>query len=507
MTPLAKDVLNMQESDDTKIHFVPERFNNTFTTWLENIQDWCISRQLWWGHRIPAWYKGDEVIVSPTSPGEGYVQDEDVLDTWFSSGLWAFSTFGWPEDTDLLKRYTPTSTLVTGYDIIFFWVARMAVMSKHFTGKRPFEKCLIHGLIRDEKGRKMSKSLGNGVDPFDVIAEYGCDALRYFLTTNSTPGQDLRYSNAKVASSWNYINKIWNISRYILMSMESSNYQDEEVDYNKLTDIDRWIYSRCNEVIEKATSLYDKFEFGEAAKFIYNFVWDDFASWYVELSKVTLKQEEKAINTCAVLKEILTVILKLLHPYMPFMTEEIYQHFYDGSITVSSWPTKFIIKDEIDNSNVLSFFELVTSLRNTRVENNVAPSKPLNMIILSDNDNLISFLKKNDDYLKRFLNYETLNYNTSFNAKDYQVSILENLQLAFPLKELKDFEKEIERLEKEEQKLIGEVKRSEEMLNNPNFVNKAPASKVESEKAKLENYKEQLSKVQELLEELKENHE
>ena len=508
MDKLSQDVLEMQENEATRINFVPERFNKTFETWISNTQDWCISRQLWWGHRIPAWYKGDEIVISKTKPGEGYVQDEDVLDTWFSSALWAFSTFGWPEETELLKRYTPTNCLVTGYDIIFFWVARMAFMTRHFRGKRPFKDCLIHGLIRDELGRKMSKSLGNGVDPFDVVAKYGCDSLRYFLTTNSTPGQDLRYSNEKVAASWNFINKIWNISRFIQMNLAANGYNNQPIDESKLTEIDKWLFSRLNKVIDTANENFEKYEFGEAAKAIYNFAWDDFASWYVELSKVTLNDETLKINTCAILKEVIIAIVKLLHPYMPFVTEEIYQHFMDGSIMVSSWPTKYqFVKDSneksIDYQSVSALLDVITSIRNLRQSNNVAMSKPLSIYVSKTNNDIFNYLKKSENYLKKFINHEALELIDDIDAVNYKIIILDTLTIAVPAKELINVEEELIRLNKELTRLQSEVERSNKMLNNPNFKNKAPIEKVKAEEEKLIKYEEQLKEVERLIGDLK----
>ncbi len=504
MEPLAKDVLEMQADKETRIDFIPERFNKTFSTWIENTQDWCISRQLWWGHRIPAWYRNDEVIVSKTCPGDDWKQDEDVLDTWFSSGLWTFSTFGWPEQTDLLKRYTPTDCLVTGYDIIFFWVARMAFQSKHFMHERPFKKCMIHGLIRDEQGRKMSKSLGNGVDPFDVIDKYGCDALRYFLTTNSTPGQDLRYSEEKIASSWNYINKIWNISRFIQMNLINYNYNDEPINFDELNDIDIWLLNKLNKVIEGVNENFEKYEFGEASKLIYNFVWDDFASWYVELSKVTFNTTtNNNINTCAILKEVITVILKLLHPYMPFVTEEIYQIFNDGSIVISNWPTKYNISSVNNDQKIEKMLEIITAIRNMRVNNSVAPSKPLTMII-DAKENDVKFLNDHRDYLKKFANFDTLSFQNNPTKEQSQVIVLDDLNIIIPLKELIDVNKEKERLLKEQTRLLTEVSRSEKMLGNPSFTSKAPKEKVEAETEKLEKYRNQLKEVETLLKSLEE---
>jgi valyl-tRNA synthetase len=314
------DELSKQALDDSKAEFVPNRFKKIFTNWMTDTQDWCISRQLWWGHRIPAWYKDQEVKVQVESPGEGWTQDEDVLDTWFSSALWPFSTLGWPEITEDFKRYYPTQVMVTGYDIIFFWVARMIFQGLEFTGQDPFEKVLIHGLIRDSEGRKMSKSLGNGVDPMDVIDTYGVDALRYFLTTNSAPGADLRYEEEKVESSWNFINKLWNITRFITMNIDDINVQKES-DYNLA---DKWILSRLSEAIAEADYNYDKFEFGEVSRTLYHFIWEDFANWYVEFAKVSLNDENQRKTTQYVLLTVLKAVLKLMHPFIPFVTEKLF---------------------------------------------------------------------------------------------------------------------------------------------------------------------------------------
>ncbi|MFA6627477.1 MAG: valine--tRNA ligase, partial [Bacilli bacterium] len=324
MQPLADLIIAQQQTRD-KIQFIPARFEKTFLNWLTNIQDWCISRQLWWGHRIPAWYREDQVFVGLTPPTQdGWVQDEDALDTWFSSALWPFSTLGWPEQTADYQRYFPTDTLVTGYDIIFFWVARMAFQSKYLTGKVPFKQVLIHGIIRDEQGRKVSKSLGNGVDMMDAVNQYGMDALRYFLTTSSSPGQDIRYSDEKMEASWNYINKIWNISRFIGMNLEKEGYHQELIDEKLLTHVDKWILKRLNQVIDRINYYYEGYKFGEVAKVLYHFVWDEFASWYLEMTKVTFsnRQSNVKVNTCAVLNTVLSAILKMLHPFMPFVTDE-----------------------------------------------------------------------------------------------------------------------------------------------------------------------------------------
>ena len=511
MKPLAEDVVKMQKSEEA-IEFVPSRFNKTLLQWfdVEDVQDWCVSRQLWWGHRIPAWYRNDEIYVGEKAPtGDGWVQDEDVLDTWFSSALWPFSTLGWPEETADFKRYYPTDCLVTGYDIITFWVSRMALQGRHFTGKRPFKKCFIHGLIRDEQGRKMSKSLGNGIDPFDLIKEYGCDAMRYFLTTNATPGQDLTFSKEKMASSWNYINKIWNISRFIQMNLEKFNYNGSSIDYKILNSIDKWILSSCNKLIKGVDERYDDYELGEVARLIYNFTWNDFASWYLELTKVTFSSNNQAEieNTCAVLRYVLTVIIKLLHPFMPFVTEEIYQHFYEGSIMVSPWPA---IEQEIETNfdDIKLLFDVITSVRNIRAEKNVALSKKIT-IILEDNKNknISRFVNDYQSYLSKFLNYEELIVSTDAHElkNDAVVSVLDDVNIIIPLKELINIEEELEKLKNQQEKLIAEVNRCEGLLNNPRFVEKAPQSKVDAEKSKLTSYKMQLDEVKNTIAKLEGN--
>ncbi len=506
MDTLASDVLKMQESSEP-IEFIPSRFNKTLTGWLQpdSLQDWCISRQLWWGHRIPAWYKGDEVYVGLSAPSDDWVQDEDVLDTWFSSALWPFSTLGWPNKTSDLEKYFPTDCLVTGYDIIFFWVARMAIQSKHFMKQRPFKKCFIHGLIRDEQGRKMSKSLGNGVDPFDLIEKYGCDAMRYFLTTNATPGQDLRYSEEKMSSSWNYINKIWNISRFIQINLNNSSYNQEEINFDTLLTIDKWILKRMNELIVNVNKLYDNFELGEVAKLIYNFTWDDFASWYLELTKVTFSTgtTSEKINTCAVLKLVLTNVIKLLHPFMPFVTEEIYQHFNEGSITISMWPEENENFDFNDTLNMSDLLDVITTVRNIRSEKNVPMSKKLTLGIMTSSNSLISFFNHHIEYINKFCNPDQTIISNDINDADSLVVVLKNAKVIIPMKELVNLEEEKKRLENLHSKLTQEVERCEKMLNNPNFVVKAPKEKIDNEKAKLIDYQKQLDEVVNLLNKLK----
>ena len=368
MRPLADRVLENQKNKETKVNFVPPRYEKTMNHWMEITYDWCISRQLWWGHQIPAWYKDGEMKVQVTSPGEGWVQDSDVLDTWFSSALWPFSSLGWPNDTTLLDRYYPTNVLVTGYDIIPFWVNRMTFQALEFTGKRPFKDCIIHGLIRDKQGRKMSKSLGNGVDPMDVIEEYGCDALRYFLTTNSAPGMDLRYDIEKVKSSWNFINKLWNASRFVLMNIED--LKSREFDYSDLTISDKWILTKKNLIIKSITSSMDKYDFHNVGNELYKFVWEDFCDWYIELSKANMNDTTKKV-----LLDVLTTILKLLHPFMPYVTEEIYSMLpvkEQESIMISSYPV--FNKEEIFNElkEILEkVLEDIVAIRNLKATNKV----------------------------------------------------------------------------------------------------------------------------------------
>ena len=345
MQPLADAAIELQKSEG-KVNFVPERFEKTYLHWMENIRDWCISRQLWWGHRIPAWYHKEtgEVYVGHEAPAdsENWNQDNDVLDTWFSSALWPFSTLGWPDqDAEDFKRYYPTDALVTGYDIIFFWVSRMIFQGIEFTGQRPFKDVLIHGLIRDAEGRKMSKSLGNGVDPMDVIDQYGADALRYFLATGSSPGQDLRFSMEKIESTWNFANKIWNASRFALMNMDGLKYEEIDITGEKSV-ADKWILTRLNETIETVTRLSERYEFGEVGRVLYNFIWDEFCDWYIEMAKLPLYGEDEAAKktTRSILAYVLDNTMRLLHPFMPFITEEIWQNLpHEGvSITVAKWP-------------------------------------------------------------------------------------------------------------------------------------------------------------------------
>ena len=480
MRPLVEAAIAKSDTE-----FVPKRFEKIYLNWLENIEDWCISRQLWWGHRIPVWYKGDEVVVSIEKPGEGYTQDEDVLDTWFSSALWPFSTLGWPEKTTDLARYYPTNVLVTGYDIIFFWVARMIFQGIEFTDQSPFKQVLMHGLVRDEHGRKMSKSLGNGVDPMDVSEAYGTDAMRYFLSTNAAPGQDLRYETEKVASSWNFINKLWNIVRFIDMNIED---KKDDFDEASLSIYDQWILGRLNDVIEDVDQNYEKYEFGEVSRALYNFIWDEFASWYVEIAKVTLKDQRKE-NTQKVLLYVIKQILKLLHPFMPFVTERLYQNLTgEASIMIAAWPEvrNYTFESTLKSVNVI--FEMVTKIRQLRQEMNITPSKPLTMEIVSN----LAFLNAEQDILAYFLRSNELLVSTQESLKAETILLAGSGYELYVLKSdiISEFEEKA-KLEKELATITKELERVKQMLSNPNFVNRAKPEKVEEEKAKMNNYQAQ----------------
>lgn len=493
------DVLARQVLENKEYEFVPERFNGTLKNWLTNIQDWCISRQLWWGHRIPAWYKNGETKVCEKSPGEGWTQDEDVLDTWFSSALWPFSTMGWPENTEMLKRYYPTDVLVTGYDIIFFWVSRMLFEGIEFTGHAPFKQILIHGLIRDPQGRKMSKSLGNGVDPFDVVEKYGCDSLRYFLNTNSSPGLDLRYDETKIESSWNYLNKVWNISRYVMMNIEG--YQEVDLKQAKLNLASRWILARLNQVIKEVDYNFDKYEFGEGNKALYNFVWNDFASWYVEISKVDLQSDdaENKNITQNVLVYVLMQIIKMLHPIVPFITEEIYQTLphKEESITISSWPTvEEVFNDEEAINSLNIVMEIISAVRNERAKASKAPSAKINIRLEAKSQEVCDILNSAKPYLLKFTNPNELVITTDkANLENQVVVVLNDLTIYIPTNDLVDIEEVIKKLEGELKKLEGELLRSNNMLNNPNFVNKAPEANIQAERDKKAMYEEKYNEV------------
>ncbi|WP_431027348.1 valine--tRNA ligase [Lysinibacillus sp. LZ02] len=512
MGPLAEQALAMQ-AEEEKVNFVPARFENTYNRWMENIHDWCISRQLWWGHQIPAWYHNEtgEIYVGKEAPAdvENWTQDEDVLDTWFSSALWPFSTMGWPDtENEEFKRYYPTNTLVTGYDIIFFWVSRMIFQGKEFTGERPFKDVLIHGLVRDAEGRKMSKSLGNGVDPMDVIDQYGADSLRYFLSTGSSPGQDLRYSTEKVESTWNFINKIWNASRFALMNMEGLTY--EEIDLTgELSVADKWILSRLNNTIERVTALSDKYEFGEVGRELYNFIWDDFCSWYIEMAKLPLYGEDEVTKktTRSVLAYVLDQTMRLLHPFMPFVTEEIWQHLpHEGeSITVAAWPQvrpEFNFEAEAGQMKLL--VDIIRSVRNIRAEVNTPMSKKVPLYISAKDTETAAVLETNKAYIEKFCNPEMLEIGVGVEAPGQTMSaVISGAELFLPLAGLINVEEEIARLQKELEKWAKEVKLVTGKLSNEKFVSKAPEALVNVEREKLADYEEKYATVEKRLADLK----
>lgn len=512
MGPLADQAVKNQSTDNA-VEFFPPRFNNTFMTWMENVHDWVISRQLWWGHRIPAWYHKEtgEMYVGMEAPAdsENWEQDPDVLDTWFSSALWPFSTMGWPnEDSEDYKRYFPTSKLVTGYDIIFFWVSRMIFQSLEFTDERPFKNVLIHGLIRDEQGRKMSKSLGNGIDPMDVIEKYGADALRWFLSTGSAPGQDVRFSYEKMDAAWNFINKIWNASRFVIMNVEGFTAENVDLTGEK-TVADRWILTRLNETIEKVTSLFDQFEFGEAGRQLYNFMWDDFCDWYIEMSKEILygENEDAKQTTKSILVYVLDQTLRLLHPIMPFVTEEIWAKIphVGESLVVAEYPVVHPENnDETAAKGMEVLKELIRSVRNIRAEVNTPLSKPITLLIKTNDPKVDKFLIENTSYIERFCNPEELVIASDIIAPDLAMSaVLTGAEIYLPLAGLINIDEEIKRLEKELAKWTGEVKRVQGKLANERFVSNAPENVVAEERAKEKDYLEKQAAVQERIESLR----
>ena len=515
MDQLAKNAIANQDTDD-KVDFYPPRFNDTFLQWMENVHDWVISRQLWWGHQIPAWYNADgDMYVGEEAPeGDGWKQDEDVLDTWFSSALWPFSTMGWPDtDSEDFKRYFPTSTLVTGYDIIFFWVSRMIFQSLEFTGRQPFKNVLIHGLIRDEQGRKMSKSLGNGIDPMDVVDKYGADALRWFLSNGSAPGQDVRFSYEKMDAAWNFINKIWNISRYILMNNEGLSLDQASKNVVLVTNgkagnvTDRWILHNLNETIAKVTENFDKFEFGVAGHILYNFIWDEFADWYVELTKEVLYSEDEAekVITRSVLLYTLDKILRLLHPIMPFVTEEIFGQYADGSIVTAAYPTvNPAFENQTAHSGVESLKDLIRAVRNARAEVNVAPSKPITILVKTSDSNLEDFFKANVNYIKRFTNPETLEISSAIAAPELAMSaVITGAEIFLPLADLLNVEEELARLNKELAKWQKELDIVAKKLSNDRFVQNAKPEIVQKERDKQADYQAKYDATQERITEMK----
>lgn len=516
MQPLADLALANANSEDS-VKFVPERFKTNYLRWIENIRDWCISRQLWWGHRIPAWYCQEcgETVVSredvtecPSCHSHKLEQDSDVLDTWFSSGLWPFSTLGWPEETEDMKYFYPTNVLVTGYDIIFFWVARMMFSGLEFTGKSPFESVLIHGIIRDSEGRKMSKSLGNGVDPMEVIEKYGADALRFTLATGNSPGNDQRFYWEKVEANRNFANKIWNASRFALMNLSGFTYDDIDLS-GELSTPDKWILSRLQATIADVTRLTDAFEFGEAGRVLYNFIWDDLCDWYIEMAKLPLYGSDEAAKktTQSVLVTVLDQTLKLLHPFMPFITEEIWQALpHQGeSITVAPWPTvneQWIFTEA--ESEMTMLMDIIRSVRNIRAEVNVPMSKKIELLIKPSDATSAERLARGEEYIARFCNPEKLAISMELATPEKAMSaVVTGAELFLPLAGLIDIEQELKRLEKELATLHSEVERIEKKLNNPGFMAKAPEKVVEEEKAKMADYMEKRDKVIARLAELK----
>ena len=502
---------------DGNLTFVPERFDKIYMHWLENIRDWCISRQLWWGHRIPAYYCDNcrETVVAREMPSvcpkcgcEHLTQDEDTLDTWFSSALWPFSTLGWPDNTEELNYFYPTDVLVTGYDIIFFWVIRMVFSGLEQTGKTPFHHVLIHGLVRDSQGRKMSKSLGNGIDPLEVIDKYGADALRLTLMTGNAPGNDMRFYWERVEASRNFANKVWNASRFIMMNLEKAEVP-QEIDLNALTGADKWILSKVNKLAEEVTENMDKYELGIAVQKVYDFIWEEFCDWYIEMVKPRLYNEEDTTKAAALwtLKTVLGNALKLLHPYMPFITEEIYCTLRpeEESIMIASWPERKAEWDfEADEEAVEIIKEAVRSIRNVRTGMNVPPSKKAKVFVVSEDEAIRETFENGKVF------FGTLGYASEVVVQADKAGIDEDAVSAvtskaviyMPFAELVDIEKEVERLHKEEEKLNKELARVKGMLSNERFVSKAPESKVAEEKAKLEKYTNMMEQVKERLKQL-----
>ena len=515
MSEMAKPAIEAVKNGD--LRFVPGHFDRTYLHWLENIRDWCISRQLWWGHRIPAYYCDEcgEIVVAKEMPSvcpkcgcTHFTQDEDTLDTWFSSALWPFSTLGWPEKTEDLDYFYPTNVLVTGYDIIFFWVIRMVVSGYEQTGKCPFSDVLIHGLVRDEQGRKMSKSLGNGIDPLEIIEQYGADALRLTLVTGNAPGNDMRYSEKKIIASRNFANKVWNASRFMLMNIEKADLSN--VSLADLTPADKWILSKANSLVKEVTDNMEKYDFGVAVAKLNDFIWEEFCDWYIEMVKPRLYNEEDTTKAAALftLKKVLTISLKLLHPYMPFITEEIFCSLQDEeeSIMVSEWP---VFEEEFDfkaeENEVEMIKNAVRNIRNLRADMNVPPSKKASVYVVSEKEEVRRVFEDSKVF------FATLGYASEVHvqadkagiAEDAVSTVIPDAVIYMPFAELVDVEKEIARLEKEAGRLEGEIKRAKGMLSNERFVSKAPAAKVEAEKEKLEKYTAMAAQVAERLSQLK----
>ena len=513
MKPLADKVLANQKTAG-KVNFVPKRFEQTLEHWMEDVHDWVISRQLWWGHRIPAWYnkKTGEMYVGENAPKdiENWKQDPDVLDTWFSSALWPFSTLGWPDENSAdFKRYFPTNALVTGYDIIFFWVSRMIFQSLHFTHERPFNDVVLHGLIRDEQGRKMSKSLGNGVDPMDVIDQYGADALRWFLLNGTAPGQDTRYNPKQLASAWNFINKIWNAARFVIMNLPEDAQAAHMPDTSEFDLSDSWIFDRLNHTVSEVTRLFDDYQFGEAGRELYNFIWNDFCDWYIEMAKVALNGDNQELKTRKQdnLIWILDQILRLLHPIMPFVTEKLWLSMpHDGeSIMVAKYPEPHAeFENEPARRDMAFLIEIIKAVRNIRMEVNAPLSSSIDIMIQLEDAKNERILTDNEDYVKNFLHPKELTISTQIAApKLAKTAVISGAQIFVPLADLVNIADEIKRMTKEEKDLQAEVERSTKKLSNQGFVAHAPEAVINKEKAKKADYENQLQSVQERIQELK----
>lgn len=515
MEPLAKPAIEAVRTG--KVEFVPERFDKIYYNWMENIQDWCISRQLWWGHRIPAYYcqKCGEVIVSKEEPHKctkcgstNLKQDEDTLDTWFSSALWPFSTLGWPEQTEDYKYFYPTSTLITGYDIIFFWVARMIFSALEHTGQVPFNKVFIHGIVRDSLGRKMSKSLGNGIDPLEIIAKYGTDALRFSLVLGISPGNDIRYMPEKLESASNFANKLWNASKFVLSNMpkDGSKLAEDRLPENLCYE-DKWILSKLNKLVKEVTNNLENFELGIATQKVYDFIWNEFCDWYIEMVKSRLYDENCTTKFAAqyTLNKVLKDSLKLLHPVMPFVTEKIYMQLYhnDESIMISKWPEYTeSLSFEKEEEQVEKLKTIIVGIRNLRTNLNVHPSKKSKLIFVTKTAN--DMLKESSAMIQKlgFANEIDIQENKENIPQNAMSVLADGIEVYIPFEELVDLEAEKQRLQGERAKLLSEVARGEKMLSNPGFVNKAPESKINEEKAKLAKYKEMLEKVEERIKSL-----
>ena len=513
MGPLAEQAIAAQKAQgENTVNFYPPRFNDAYIRWMENIHDWVVSRQLWWGHQIPAWYHNEtgEVYVGMEAPADSqnWTQDPDVLDTWFSSALWPFSTMGWPDEESAdFKRYFPNNTLVTGYDILTFWVSRMMFQSLEFTGRRPFQNVLIHGLIRDAEGRKMSKSLGNGVDPMDVIEQYGVDSLRWFLANGSAPGQDVRFSTDKMDAAWNFINKIWNASRYVLMNVGDLTLDNLSIGQD-LTLADRWILARLQTTIADVTRLFERFEFGEAGRILYSFIWDDYCDWYIEMTKEQLQDKEAANTTTkSILVFVLDQFLRLLHPIMPFVTEEIWQQIggQDKSIVVADYPRVMeAYQDSQVEAQMAQLMELIRAVRTIRNEMNTPLSKAVDLYIKVQDAAGQALLEANQAYIKRFCNPAQLVISQApEHPEEVVTQVLSFAEILMPLKGLIKLEDELARLEGEQAKLEKEVARIDGKLSNEKFVSRAPEQVVAEERNKRQGYLSQLETVKERIQQVK----